>query len=85
MSKNVDDEVFESNRKLLDIAEESFDDSKDCDDDIDNSGKLLDTHYAYYDVLHQTWREILKCSDKHQAPICEYLTIYNFADFIDTL
>ena len=89
MSKKNNDEddnkVLESNRKLVEITEESLDDYKECDDDIDNSGKLLDSHYAYYDVIHQTWREIVKCSDKHQAPICEYLTIYNFAEFIDTL
>ena len=95
MSK-TEDEVYEENRKLVELGEVSQHFLIDTEgintegieldeDDTDNSGKILDSHYSYYDFINETWKELIECNDKHKTPLCEYLTVYNFGNFIDNL
>ena len=59
--------------------------SADQDDLQDDSGKILNNHYSYYDIIHTCWREMRDYVVTKQAPLCEYMTVYNFIDFVDNV
>lgn len=64
-----------------------FDSNLDLNDDNteepDDSGKQLDNYYCYYDIVNTCWKEMSNFIKQESVPICEYMTIYNFHNFIE--
>jgi hypothetical protein len=79
------EEPQDVNRKLLGTMEEDIWTIEDEDEDGDNYVVRLQENYAYNDVVHQQWRGIMESVKSHNVPLCEYLTVYNFFDFVDKL
>ena len=71
---------------VIDIEpDHEYSTSEDQDDLQDDSGKKLYNHYSYYDVIHTCWGEMRDYVVTKQVPLCEYMTIYNFVDFVDNV
>jgi hypothetical protein len=62
---------------------ESYLDLNDNNEQPDDSGKQLDNYYSYYDIVNTCWKEMSNFIKLESVPICEYMTIYNFHNFIE--
>jgi hypothetical protein len=49
----------------------------------DDSGRKLYSLLAHYDVIYSCWRDMKDYISVKQVPLCEYMTIYNFIDFVE--
>lgn len=85
---NKDEKVDEDVKidVVIDIeADDEHSTSADQEDLPDDSGKKLYNHYSYYDTIHSCWRELHDYVITKEVPLCEYMTIYNFIDFVDNV
>jgi hypothetical protein len=91
MSKQKEDdsqpEIEEVNKiKLLIDKGENLGEEQSLEDEgVDDSGKILQLQYEYYDILYQCWRSIKNHVNDRGIPLCEYMTIHNFLDFVDKM
>lgn len=80
----VDEDV--NHDVVIDIeADDEESTSVDKDDLPDDSGKKLYNHYSYYDVIYSCWRDLRDYVQVKQVPMCEYMTIHNFIDFVENV
>lgn len=89
MSTKKCDDKNENEDKVdfLEICDDFYesDVNMEIDDLPDDSGKILDDHYAYYDTIFTCWRNMDNYVKMRGIPICEYMTVYNFSNFIENM
>ena len=89
MSKKSDEELKEPREKdtLIELENtlnlHSRPDPDQETDLPDESGKELCNYYEYYDKIYSCWREMIDYTNVKQVPLCEYMTVYNFIDFVE--
>lgn len=57
----------------------------DAEEDVDNSGEVLNQYYEYYDSVYRCWEDMSKHVKNSGLPLCEYMTVYNFSEFVENL
>jgi hypothetical protein len=87
MSKKPDEEVKEPQEKDILIEVEYVEESShEVSNDLpDSSGKELSSYYEYYDQMYSCWRDMIDYTNVKQVPLCEYMTVYNFIDFVENV
>jgi hypothetical protein len=60
-------------------------DGESDQEDQDNSGNVLNQYYEYYDSVYRCWDDVSTHVRNRGLPLCEYMTVYNFSDFIQNL
>ena len=87
-SKKCDDkneDKREDKSEFLELTDDTTDVNMEIDDVPDDSGKILESHYAYYDSIFTCWRNMNNYVKSRDIPICEYMTVYNFSNFIENM
>jgi hypothetical protein len=85
MSKKSEEDIKEVEDVKMDVDDITSDSIQVYNDEVDDSGKKLSSYYAYYDVMYSCWREMINYTDVKQVPLCEYMTVYNFIDFVENV
>lgn len=87
MSKKPEDDFKETRDVKIEFME--VDDVPNTSESVnevpDDSGKKLYSYYAYYDRMYTCWREMMDYTNVKQVPLCEYMTVYNFIDFVENV
>ncbi len=81
--KYTDDAIEKKIDFITEAHSDSYLDLNDNNEQPDDSGKQLDNYYSYYDIVNTCWKEMSTFIKAESVPICEYMTIYNFHNFIE--
>jgi hypothetical protein len=89
MSKKNDDVENEYKNECKNIHDSivsmDLEGNYDEEEDQDNSGNALRQYYEYYDSVYRCWDDMSKHVKNSGLPLCEYMTVYNFSNFIENL
>ena len=81
--KYQDDAIEKKIDFISELGSDSYLDSNETNEQPDDSGKQLDNYYSYYDIVNTCWTEMSTFIKSESVPICEYMTIYKFHNFIE--